>query len=230
MPLLPHFAGSLRAPGLICCVIVALQACGRSDVGDYYFDDELPNGGSVGLGGASNTAGKRPTGGKSPGQGGTSNMTAGSSAVGGAAVGGAATGGAATGGAASAGTNQGGFAQAGTSVGGTGQVVPITCGGQICDALTETCCATLGGFGCIPEFQECSGALLNCGSSSDCGGQGVCCLQLIGEVDATADCKSECEGMGPGRERRLCTEDSECSPNRPFCRDTTFGIRVCTRF
>jgi hypothetical protein len=208
-------------------LIVALQACGRSDVGDYYFDDELPNAGNVGLGGATGTAGNSTKGGKNPGKGGTSSMTAGSSAVGGTVAVGGSVG---TGGAAVAGTSQGGFAQAGTGVGGTGVVIPITCGGDVCNAASETCCATLGGFGCISSAQECTGAVLNCGSSSDCDGGGVCCLQIIGEVNATADCKSECEGMGPGRERRLCTEDSECSPNRPFCRDTTFGVRVCTRF
>jgi hypothetical protein len=87
----------------------------------------------------------------------------------------------------------------------------------------------LGGFGCISQAQECTGATLVCGASSDCGEGLVCCLQLIGEIDATSECKSACTN-GPGRERRLCSDDSECSANRPFCRDTTFGIRVCTRF
>lgn len=226
---------AFRVLGLICCTIVGLQGCGRSELTDYYFDDDLPGAGAQAAGGASNNGASSNSGGKKPGTAGTagtSSATGGSSAIGGSVGQGgtAAIGGAPAGGAATAGTAQGGFAQAGSSAaGGSGPELPITCGGQICDALSESCCATLGGFGCISQDQKCSGATLVCGASRDCGDGLVCCLQVIGEVDATSECKSECSG-GPGRERRLCTDDSECGPDRPFCRDTAFGVRVCTRF
>jgi hypothetical protein len=216
---------AFRALGLVYCTIVGLQGCGRSDLDNYYFDDELPGSGAQAAGGASSSGGKKPgNGGTTSTKGGTTSVGA-SSAQGGTAS----SGGVSAGGTATAGAAQGGFGQAGNGVGGTGQVIPITCGGQTCNALSETCCATLGGFGCISQAQECTGATLVCGASSDCGDGLVCCLQLIGEAHATSQCKSECTN-GPGRERRLCNEDSECSPNRPFCRDTTFGVRVCTRF
>jgi hypothetical protein len=229
MPARSRLTRPFRALSAICCATFALQACGRSDVGDYYFDDELPGGGAVAMGGTNASGGASSTGGKKPSTGGSS-TTGGSMAAGGSmAVGGSAQGGAFTmGGAATAGTSQGGFTQAGA--GGTGQAVAITCGDQVCNSLVEACCATLGGFGCIPENQECSGATLNCGSSGDCGGNQVCCLRLVGEVSAASYCKDECAGMGPGRERELCTDDSDCGAERPRCRDTAFGVRVCSRF
>jgi hypothetical protein len=231
MPASSPCTRAFRALGLVCCTIVVLQGCGRSELDAYYFDDDVPGAGTPAAGGASNTGASSNNGGKKPGTAGTTSTTAGTSAIGGSVGQGGtvAIGGVSAGGAATAGTAQGGFAHAGTAAGGEGPVIPITCGGQICDALSETCCATLGGFGCISQDQDCSGATLVCGSSSDCGDGLVCCLQVIGEVDATSECKSACSN-GPGRERRLCTGDDECSPERPFCRDTAFGVRVCTRF
>jgi hypothetical protein len=232
MPPSPLRTRAFRALGLVCCTIVGLQGCGRSELTDYYFDDELPGAGAPAAGGASNNGAVSNSGGKKPGTAGTSSTTGGSSAVGGSVgLGGtAAIGGVSAGGAATAGSAQGGFAQAGSgAIGGSAPVGAITCGGQTCKAASQTCCATLGGFGCIPRDQDCSGATLVCGSSSDCGDGLVCCLQVIGEADATSECKSECTN-GPGRERRLCTTDDECGPNRPFCRDTALGVRVCTRF
>ena len=204
---------------LVCCAIVALAACGgRSDTEDFRFSDDLSNGGTPSSGGVQNT-GAQSTGGKKPGNGGTATT------VGGSSVGGMATGGVATGGVGQAGTS---FAGA-VSMGGSGMVVPITCGNDVCNALTETCCATLGGFGCIPEDRDCGGAVLNCGSSTDCGGNQVCCLHIVGEVGSSSSCKNSCAGMGPGRERQLCTSDDDCGGQRR-CRDTVFGVSVCTRF
>jgi hypothetical protein len=128
-------------------------------------------------------------------------------------------------------TTTGGFSQGGFAQAGTGPFVPVTCGTQVCNAVSEVCCATLAGLGCFTDGEECPGATLLCGSTSDCTDDQVCCLRLIGETNATAQCKDACEaGMGGQRERRLCTNDAECSNNRPFCQDTTFGVKVCTRF
>lgn len=217
-----------RALCLVGMAVVSVQACGgRSDMEDYllYGDEEVA--GSPAAGGSPGTGASASTGGKKPGKGGTS--TGASAPVGGdASEGGSVS----AGGSGIAGTissggvgNQGGIAQ-----GGTGPFIPVTCGGETCNALSQVCCATLGGMGCVAEEQECTGATLLCGTTADCTDDQVCCLQIIGETNATAQCKDACEGRGPGRERRLCSNDSECSPNRPFCRDTTFGVKVCTRF
>jgi hypothetical protein len=236
-----HLLRPFRALCLAGGVIAALQACGgRSDTEDYLYGDDVTDGATSATGGTPGTGASSAAGGKKPGKAGASGTgavgTGASAAVGGDANEGGrvSTGGSGSGfgGAAPrAGASQGGFAQAGTGSGGTGPVNPVTCGTDVCNALTEVCCATLGGLGCVPEDQECGGATLLCGSSSDCTDNQVCCLQLIGEVDATAECKDACgQGMGAQRERRLCTTDAECSPNRPNCRDTTFGVKVCTRF
>jgi hypothetical protein len=218
--------GARGALALVCCSFAALQACGgRSDTEDFRFSDDLPNGATSSNVGASSSGGA--SGGKKPsGTAGSGVVVGGSSGVGG---GGVSVGGKAQGGAA-----QGGAAQAGTGavtggVGGTASGAPITCGGNVCDSLSETCCATLAGLGCISEGQACNGAVLNCGSTSDCEGSQVCCLSFVGEVGSGSACKNGCDGMGPGRERQLCVTDADCRGNRS-CRDTVFGISVCTRF
>jgi hypothetical protein len=216
------------ALALVCCSFAALQACGgRSDTEAFRLGDELPNGGTSNVG-ASSSTGAVSGGGKKPsGTAGSGTVAGGSSGVGGSGV--------AQGGAVSVGGKaQGGAAQGGTGVvtagtGGTGIGAPITCGGSVCDGLRETCCATLGGLGCIPEDQACNGAVLNCGSSSDCEGNQVCCLSLLGDVGSGSACKDACVGMDAGRERQLCVMDADCRGNRT-CRDTVFGVSVCTRF
>lgn len=221
------------ALGLLCSSFAALQACGgRSDTEDFRFTDELPNGGVSGVG-ASSATGAVSSGGKKPtGSAGSGTVVGGSSGVGGSGV--VQGGNVGLAGQGQGGKSSGGVGQAGTGVvmggvGGTGIADPITCGNTVCDALVETCCATLGGFGCIPEDEACNGAVLNCGSSSDCGGNQVCCLSIIDEVGSGSACKNNCNGMGPGRERQLCVTDADCRGNRT-CRDTVFGVAVCTRF
>lgn len=219
--------GARGALALLFCSFAALQACGgRSDTEDFRFSDELPNGGTSNVGASSSTAAASSGGKKPSGTAGSGVVVGGSSGVGGSGVsaGGKAQGGAAQGGAAQAGTGvvMGGF-------GGTGTAAPITCGGNACDSLSETCCASLAGLACIPEDDACNGAVLNCGSTSDCEGSQVCCLSFIGEVGSGSACKNGCDGMGPGRERQLCVTDDDCRGSRS-CRDTVFGISVCTRF
>lgn len=218
---------SNSALALVCCSFVALGACGgRSDTEDFRFREDLANGGTSNVG-ASSSTGAVSSGGKKP-----VGMAGSGTVVGGSGVGGS---GVVQGGATSAGGKaQGGFGQAGTGavtagVGGTGIAAPITCGGSVCDGLRETCCASLGGLACIPEDEDCNGAVLNCGSSSDCEGNQVCCLSFIGEVGTGSACKNGCDGMGPSRERQLCVTDDDCRGNRS-CRDTVFGISVCSRF
>jgi hypothetical protein len=217
-----------RALCFVAAVLVSVQACGgRSDTEDYLYGDDVP---SAGSGGSPGAGASSSTGGKKPGKAGASGTGASAPGGGNQGVGGSissAGSGVTTGGVgATAGIGQGGFAQ-----GGTGVFIPVSCGAETCNAVTQVCCATLGGFGCLPEGQECTGATLLCSTTDDCTDDQVCCLRLIGEANATAQCKDACEaGMGAQRERRLCTSDAECSNNRPFCRDTTFGVRVCTRF
>lgn len=233
-----------RALCVLWCSFAALQACGgRSDMDDYYFSDDLPLSGSPGIGGANgrgaNGSGANSSAGKRPdGAAGAPMMVGGSSGVGGSGIaqggaisaGGKASGGGPAGGAAQGGVGQGGSGVAGSvAMGGTGVDAPVTCGNMVCNALIESCCATLGGLGCIPEDQACNGTVLNCGSSSDCGGNQVCCLRFLDEVGSGSECKNNCDGMGPGRERQLCNTDDDCRGNRT-CRDTVFGVSVCTRF
>lgn len=220
-----------RALGLLCCSFAVLQACGgRSDTEDFRFDDDLlPSSGR----GGSNGSGANSSAGKQPGGiAGTSMVVGGTSAGGSGIVQGGTVGfgGKATGGAAQGGVAQGGVGVAGSiATGGTGAIVPLTCGNTVCNSLIETCCATLGGFGCIPEGEACNGAVLHCGAASDCDGNQVCCLRIVDEVGSGSACKDSCQGMGPDRERQLCHTDADCAANRQ-CRDTVFGISVCTRF
>jgi hypothetical protein len=133
-----------------------------------------------------------------------------------------------------------GFDGGGTDSGGTGGTGMMgmagessgprtSCGDTTCDALTQVCCAGLGGFGCIAEDQECNGAILTCSNADDCSGNTVCCLRVIGDVVGSSQCKASCQTMGmpQNRERQLCSTDAEC----PFehCRPTVFGVSVCTR-
>lgn len=229
----PRLTRWFRALCLLSCAGGALQACGgRSDTSDYLFDGQPSAGGSSSASagtansgavssGAVASGGSRPT----PGTGGSSSI-AGTSAGGSASMQGGAPG---TGGGSSGGAPSGGVGMAGTAaVGGQAGNAPITCGASVCNGFTQTCCATLGGVGCIPKGQACGGAVLDCGASSDCDGNQVCCLTIVGEVGSNSQCKNSCMGMGPGRERQLCSSDADCQ-NQRRCRDTVFGVSVCTR-
>ena len=245
MPASTPLARSFRLVSLLSVAFASLQACGgRSDTEDYLFD-EAPGGGTTSVAGTRNVGGSRPGGsagttstGAVTGTGGSGAVPGGASGVGGGSSGSAAGGLPGMGGVSQGGMAQGGMAQGGVAQGGAGVAgsvtggqpgSPVTCGASICSAPAETCCATLGGFGCIPAGQSCAGATLDCGASSDCGGNDVCCLQIVGNSSVGSSCKNNCSGMGSGRERQLCTTDQECQGNRR-CRDTVFGVRVCTRF
>lgn len=229
-----HFFG-LFAGGLL--LLPLLQACGgRSDTEDYLFGSD-PNG-ATGTG--ANGTGASPSTGAGPGSEGAQGTGAnGSGANGSGANGSGASGGASsTGGNASGGSGpigEGGVG--GSDVGGTGQAgsgsagAPpgpgVSCGGATCNT-DQKCCAGFGGFGCIPESQDCTGAVLNCSNSDDCPGSTVCCLKVVeAEVGSGSQCKAACLGMGPQRERQLCQSGDECPFG--FCRPTVFGVSVCTR-
>jgi hypothetical protein len=228
MRLLPrpsHFLG-LFAAGLL--LLPLLQACGgRSDTEDYLYGSD---GSAANGSGASSSTGARPGG---DGEGADGSGADGSGANGSGASGGATS----TGGKASGGTRpigEGGVGTGGNATGGTGQggsgVPPgpgVSCGDVTCTS-DEQCCAGFAGFGCIPQTQQCAGAVLSCSNSDDCSGNTVCCLKVIeADVGSGSQCKSACLGTGPQRERQLCQSDAECPFNH--CRPTVFGVSVCTR-
>ena len=104
----------------------------------------------------------------------------------------------------------------------------VACGNERCDAATEVCCASVGGFGCISNTKTCNGAVLDCTSADDCAGSDVCCLSFTAPTGSASSCKDRCVGMNTDRERQLCSNDAECMGNRS-CIATIFGISVCTR-
>lgn len=130
------------------------------------------------------------------------------------------------------GTSTGGFGVAGAGpIAGTGGGAPvstITCGAQLCNADTQRCCAGLSGLACIGNDQTCVGAVLGCTVNDDCGGDGVCCISITGELDAASSCKPRCE-LGTSRDRQLCQSDDECALPFRFCTPTIFGVNICTR-
>ena len=231
MPASSRFGRSFCLLCVLSCTFATLQACGgRSDTEDYLLGDGGPIDGPNGFG--NGNTGASSSGGRSPGPGSAGAPSAGGAATGGSGIppgGTTGLGGVAAGGASSAGAAQGGAGVAGSGAAGGADSAPITCGSRVCNAVRETCCVTVAGFACIPEEDACGGAILSCGAAADCSGDDVCCLRVLGEVGSSSACKSSCRGMGPDRERQLCRTDEECAGNRR-CRDTVFGISVCTRF
>jgi hypothetical protein len=245
LPRLRHFLGLFGA-GLL--LLPLLQACGgRSDTEDYLFGSDPSGATGSGADGSGANASTGARSGEGPGQGegaegsgangsgATGSGANGSGANGSGASGGAvSTGGKASGGtrpmgeAGEGGTGSGGSGQGGSGTAGAPSGPQVSCGDATCNRLTHQCCAGFGGFGCIPEDQECVGAVLSCTNSDNCPGNTVCCLKVVeADVGSGSQCKAACLGMGPTRERQLCSSDDEC----PFgiCRPTVFGISVCTR-
>ena len=229
MASLPRSARLLRALLVASCLVPLVQACGRSEPGDYLFnaDGTITQGGSAitTAGRGSTSGGTRPTGGtSSTGTAGTGPTGFGGTIVGGGGpvpIGGTISIG---GGVATAGTTSiGGISSAGAP-----SVSPITCGSQICDANTQVCCASLGGLGCIGIDQDCGGAVLGCTVNDDCAGNDICCISITGDLSAASSCKDRCE-MGTGRDRQLCQSADECLPPFRFCTPTIFGVNICTR-
>jgi hypothetical protein len=222
----------LRALVLASAVLPLLQACGRSEPGDYLFNSD----GTISEGATSNTsAGSRATGGTRSSTGGTSSTgTAGSRPVGGSvAVGGGGPlpggGHSGIGGTGVGGTGVGGTGVAGApDVGGTGNVTPMSCGDEICNADTQSCCAGLAGLSCVSKNAECTGAVLGCTLQSDCAQNQVCCISITGDASAASSCRPSCNG-GPTRDRQLCETDADCRPPLRFCTATVFGVSICTR-
>lgn len=236
---------SFRALCLLSLGVAGVQACGgRSDTEDWLFDDSpsVGNGGAsaggkrpAGSAGSSSVGGKAVGGSSAVGTGGANAGGASLAGAGGASLAGAGGAGlAGSGGAAHGGVAQGGMPSAGSPgsagepAGGASHDAPITCGAEICDGSSQQCCATLGGIACLPQAALCSGAVLSCGSSTDCPGNQVCCLSLLGDTGTGSECRNNCPASGSALERQLCSSDAECrGPRR--CRDTVLGIRVCTR-
>ena len=211
-----------------------VQACGRSDPGDYLYNAD----GTISEGASASTAagrGSTTTGGTRPGAGGvTGTGMAGTGATAPGGFGGTVVvggGGPIPGG----GTASGGFGTAGTtSIGGISSagapnVSPITCGNQTCDANTQVCCAGLGGISCIGINQNCGGAVLGCTVNDDCAGNDICCISITGDVNAASSCKARCDTGGNGRDRQLCQTADDCVPPFRFCTPTIFGVNICTR-
>jgi len=239
MASLPGSARLLRALVVATCLFPVVQACGRSEPGDYLYNSD----GTISVGAQGNTAGNSS-------RGGTRNGSAGAIGVGANGMGANGTGATgptgATGGRGPIGVGgtlgtagstplpQGG--EGGTGVGGTvaGQgggvsVTPISCGDEVCTAETESCCAGLAGLSCIRKGGSCEGAVLGCTLNADCAGNDICCISITGDVNAASSCKASCDNMGTGRDRQLCQADDECRPPFRFCTPTIFGVNICTR-
>ncbi len=231
MASLPRSARLLCALVSAMCLVPLVQACGRSDPGDYLYNSD----GTISEGGSANTAGRSSTGGTRPNNGGA-NSTGATSAAGG--VGPIGFGGSVTGGRGPVpeggqGTGIGGtIAVGGVGVAGAGggvNVTPISCGDDICNADKENCCAGLAGLACVGKNQSCEGAVLGCTLNADCTGDDICCISITGDASAASSCKARCDSMGMGRERQLCETDDECRMPFRFCTATVFGVNICTR-
>ncbi len=235
MASLPRSARLLRALVSALCLVPLVQACGRSDPGDYLYNSD----GTTSEGASANTAGRSSTGGTRPNNGGA-NSTGASSAT--SAVGGRGpigSGGSVTGGrgpvpeGGEGGTGIGGtIGVGGVGVAGAGggvNVTPISCGDDICNADKENCCAGLAGLACVGKNQSCEGAVLGCTLNADCTGNDICCISITGDASAASSCKARCESMGMGSDRQLCQTDDECRMPFRFCTATIFGVNICTR-
>jgi hypothetical protein len=232
----PRSARLLRALLVASCLFPLVQACGRSEPGDYLYNAD----GTISEGARGNTTAGRG----STTTGGTRNGTAGASSTGGIGTG--ATGPIGFGGTAVVGGGgpipHGGSASVGGRTGTRGTATtggissagapaesPITCGSQTCDGNTQVCCAGLGGIGCIGINQDCGGAVLGCTVNEDCAGNDICCISITGDVNAASSCKARCDTMGNGRDRQLCQTADECLAPFRFCTPTIFGVNICTR-
>lgn len=230
MAVLSPSARVLRALVAVSCWLPLVQACGgRSDTEDYlYGSDDISLGGAAGT-----TGGSRPVGAAGTPSG-TSGVGA-SSAIGGSVgvAGAPTTGGvSATGGVATGGTGTAGFgAVAGTlgiaGAAGAPSGPPVTCGADVCDSASESCCAGLGGLSCVTKGQACAGAVLGCTTNADCG-MDICCISITGDISAASSCKPRCD-MGMSRDRQLCQVDADCRMPFRFCTPTIFGVNICTR-
>jgi hypothetical protein len=234
MASLPQSARLLRALILAACVFPAVQACGgRSDTEDYLFDGDgtISVGASSSSAGRNSTAGTRPGGG-SNGSGGAGVAGGGPTPTGGVSVGGSrplpVAGTTGVGGTGAGGTGVGGSGTAGTPAGGASGTA-ITCGAQVCDSATQSCCAAFGGLTCVGRNQDCAGAVLGCTVNADCAGGGVCCISITGDIDAASSCKARCDNIGTGRDRQLCQTADECLDPFRYCTATIFGVNICTR-
>lgn len=211
-----------------------MQACGRSEPGDYLYgsDDPITTGASTGTAGRGSTTG------------GTRSSNAGTSSTAGRGVGGSGVGGTVVGGGSGpipqagqpsfgGAVAMGGFGTAGTTpiagAGGSVSVTPIVCGDQTCNAKTQSCCAGLSGLNCVGKGQACDGAVLGCTVNANCSGNDVCCISITGDINQASSCKARCDNMGTGRDRQLCQADDECLPPFRFCTPTIFGVNICTR-
>ncbi|HEX2872670.1 MAG TPA: hypothetical protein VHP33_15475 [Polyangiaceae bacterium] len=231
MASLPRSARLLRALVVAACLFPVIQACGRSEPGDYLYNAD----GTISQGATSSTsAGRSSTGG-------TRNGTAGANGTGGSGTGATTSvggrgpigvGGAVTtgGGGPIPQGGEGGTGIGGTPAqGGTASVTPISCGDDVCIAETEACCAGLAGLSCVRQGQTCEGAVLGCTINADCNGNDVCCISITGNAAEASSCKPRCDNMGTGRDRQLCQSDDECRMPFRFCTPTIFGVNICTR-
>jgi hypothetical protein len=213
-----------------------VQACGRSDPGDYLYNadgtiSEGASGSTIAGRGSTTTGGTRPGTGGATGTGMAGTGSTSPNGFGGTIVVGGG-GPIPTGGTVSVGgrVGTGGTSSiGGINSAGAPNVSPITCGNQTCDANTQVCCAGLGGIGCIGINQECGGAVLGCTVNDDCAGNDICCISITGDVNAASGCKARCDTGGNGRDRQLCQTADDCVAPFRFCTPTIFGVNICTR-
>jgi hypothetical protein len=223
-----------------CSVLSLVQACGgRSDTEEYLYGADGPiTVGATSSGGSSAVAG-------SPTSGGAAGIGA-SSAIGGAPPLGGTTGAAgqpfagqpSVGGTGVAGGGQGGVGQGGVGTAGTAPVAgaagapdgpPITCGADVCNGATQSCCAGFGGLQCVEQGETCQGAVLGCTNNSECGAERLCCLSFTGDASAASSCLPQCNTMPGSRDRQLCQVDGDCRRPFRYCTPTVFGVNICTR-
>lgn len=220
-----------------CGVLSLMQACGgRSDTEEYLYGADGPvTVGATSSGGSSVVAGSPTSSGGIVGSG-ASAAFGGASPLGGttSVAGQPSAGQSSVGGTGVAGGGQGGVGTAGTApvagAGGSTDGGPlITCGADVCNGGTQSCCAGLGGLQCVEQGETCQGAVLGCTNNAECGGELLCCLSFTGDASAASSCLPQCNTMPGSRDRQLCQADEDCRPPFRYCTPTVFGVNICTR-
>ena len=87
----------------------------------------------------------------------------------------------------------------------------IKCGGNYCNAGTQSCCDPEGSPSCVNNGQFCNSLELPCTDAAECGGGKICCAQTHngnGYVESVS-CQTSCGGSNPVQ---------MCDPSTSECR------------